>query len=570
MAQYQKRFLVLILLICSTCISVFAETAELNTSNSASWTSILPPLIAIGLALIFREVITSLIAGVLCGTILIAYNSDSSQPLFTAFVELPEHFKTALTDDGHMSVVLFSLFVGGIVSLISKNGGMMAIVKAISKRARDAKTGQLATYFLGVAIFFDDYANTLIVGNTMRPITDRLKISREKLAYIVDSTAAPVAAIAFVTTWIGAELGYIQNGLDSIQSFDASNGLSAYSVFISSLKYSFYPILTLLFILVLILRKRDYGPMLKAEKKARLSSEEHEDLNVGDIDKVPDKQERWYNAVIPIAVLIFGTVAAMIYTGLLDYQWSSSNGFFKNLSGVIGKADSYAALLWSSFAAIVVGVLLTVTQKIKKLTESVELVFDGIKSMIPSIGILTLAWALAAITKELNTADFISQQLLGDMDPRLLPALTFMLAAIIAFSTGTSWGTMAILYPLVLTSCWKLSLDAGLDHDTILALFSNTVACVLAGSVFGDHCSPISDTTILSSLASDCNHIQHVRTQLPYALTVGSVAILIGTLLSAYGVPVIICYAIALLLLYFAISFFGKKVEISEMNYEKR
>lgn len=568
MSQLLKRLSTFSILFLLLPLISSGQEASIAASDSANWTSLLPPLIAIALALIFREVITSLVAGVLCGTVLLAYSSNAERPLLESFLNVPEYLKKALVDDGHMSVVLFSLFVGGIVSLVSKNGGMMAIVKAISKKARDARSGQFATYFLGIAIFFDDYANTLIVGNTMRPITDRLRISREKLAYIVDSTAAPIAAIAFVTTWIGAELGYIENGLQSIKAFDPSMKLSAYPVFISSLKYSFYPILTLIFILMLIWRGRDFGPMYKAEKKARFTNVSKEKAHVSEIDEVPDSKESIWNALLPIGVLILGTIAGMVYTGSSNYSWADDQGFFKNLSGLIGQADSYKALLWSSFTAILVGIVLTVGKKVKPLNESVDLVFDGFKTMLPSIGILTLAWALAAITKELHTADYISQQLLGSMDPRLLPSLTFALAAIIAFSTGTSWGTMAILYPLVLTSCWKLSMEWGLDQETIMSLFANTVACVLAGSVLGDHCSPISDTTVLSSLASDCNHIQHVRTQLPYALTVGIVAILFGTLLSSYGLPVIICYILALLLLYFTISFLGKKVDISQMEHD--
>lgn len=556
-----KRLLLTLFILLATTVPAFCKVVGDLDAIQPHWTSLLPPLVAIALALIFREVITALVAGILTGAFLIG--GHVSWPWYSSFLRLPEYFKKALLDDGHMSVVLFSLFVGGVVSLVSKNGGMMAIVKSISKRAKDARSGQLATYFLGIAIFFDDYANTLIVGNTMRPITDRLRISREKLAYIVDSTAAPIAAIAFVTTWIGAELGYIEDGINSIKQISENVKLSAYPVFLQSLKYSFYPILTLIFILMLVLRRRDFGPMHKAETAARFTNVSKEEAEVAEIDEIPDEKERGFNAIIPIAVLILGTIAGMVYTGSLSYTWVDTDSWIKNISGMIGEADSYASLLWSSFFAIVVGVILTVSQKIKNLTESVEIVFDGFKTMLTAIGILTLAWALANITKELHTADYITQQLLGNMDPRLLPALTFVMAAIIAFSTGTSWGTMAILYPLVLTACWKLCLAWELPLDTTMALFANTVSCVLAGSVLGDHCSPISDTTILSSLASDCNHIEHVRTQLPYAITVGLVALLLGTLLSSYGVPVIICYSGALILLYLTISFLGKKVEIN-------
>jgi len=444
-----------------------------------------------------------------------------------------------------------------MVALISNNGGMQGVVNILSRYANNPRSGQFVTWLLGIAIFFDDYANTLVVGNTMRPVTDRLKISREKLSYIVDSTAAPIAAIAFVTTWIGAELSYIQDGINVI-------GLNetAYDIFLNSLKYSFYPVLALLFILILIFKGKDFGPMLTAERNARKFgiSDKHPGSH-GEFQETKTKNERWFNAVIPVVVIVAGTIIGLVSTGLQNTGWNEELGFSKNLSNVIGHADSYKALLWSSLAGVVVAVLLTISQRIMTLKESIESLIKGFKTMLTAVLILVLAWSIALITQYMHTADFISGILVEvNMAPFLIPALTFILAALVAFSTGSSWGTMAILYPLMLPSSWLIAQQYGLDYDQSIAIFYNVVSAVLAGSVLGDHCSPISDTTILSSLASSCNHIEHVRTQLPYALTVGVVATLFGTIPAAYGVPSYILFPVDMVILYFVVVLFGRKV----------
>jgi len=530
--------------------------------KSYGWLSLLPALIAIALALIVKEVISSLVLGITAGTIILSLNSEG---LFHGlFLRLPNTLVESLADSDHMSVVLFSLLIGATVHVISKNGGMMALVKIISRRAQNARTGQLASYFLGLLIFFDDYANTMVVGNTMRPVTDRLKISREKLAYIVDSTAAPIAAIAFITTWIGAELGYIQDGLNSVSEAGGNLG-SAYGVFLQSLSYSFYPILTLIFMFMLIWSKKDFGPMLKAERIAR-SAINNKTLKTepAEFDEIPDDKENIWNAIIPVLVIVFGTLAGLIYTGSKGVAWNESAPFGNNLSGIIGAADSYKALVWSSFGGLLTAVMMTVLSRVQKLKVVVENAIDGIKFMIPAIAILALAWTLASITKELDTATYLAGLLGEGFKPQFLPAIVFVLSGLIAFATGTSWGTMAILYPLVLFSSWEIASLAGWTSADVSSLFANVVACVLAGSVLGDHCSPISDTTILSSLATECDHVEHVRTQLPYALVVGTVALLVGIIPAGFGLPTWISFAIAIIILYSIVSYFGKMAALEE------
>lgn len=533
------------------------------------WWSIFPPIIAIFMALIFKEVVSALLIGIFFGAVVLSVYSDGVWGLLYGFMRtIDTYLLEAINDSGHISIILFSIIIGAIVAIISKNGGMQGVVDKISPFAKTAKTAQLSTWVLGITIFFDDYANTLVVGNTMRPVTDRLRVSREKLAYIVDSTAAPIAAIAFVTTWIGAELSYIESGINSIPGLNEG----VYATFISSLSYSFYPILTLIFILMLILMNKDFGPMLSAENRARSTGEvsriivkkgkENTSNETDELNMVEGAKSRWYNAAIPIFIIILGTISGLLYTG---WDWSiwhdSALSISKKLSAIIGGADSYQALLWASLLSLIVSILMTVGQKIMNLEETIQATLTGFKTMISAIVILVLAWGLAKITDDMHTADFLTQMLSDNVSPWLLPAITFIVAALVAFSTGSSWGTMAILYPLMMPAAWSICQASGMDYTASLDIFHNVVACVLAGSVLGDHCSPISDTTILSSLASSCNHIDHVKTQMPYALTVGLVAIFIGIIPSALGVSSWICLPAGVAVLYFLIKFLGKETE---------
>ncbi len=564
--------------------------------NIPLWLSILPPLIAILLALVFKEVVVSLFVGIWAGAFIAGgMRIGSLYYLLLSFLEVVQKYIVdALADSGHLSVIIFSLLIGGMVAIISRNGGMAGVVQSLSKYARSPRSTQLITWLLGVAIFFDDYANTLIVGNTMRSVTDKFKISREKLAYIVDSTAAPVSAVAFITTWIGAELGYIQGGISQLQNFDTS--LSPYAIFLSSLKYSFYPILTLGFMLLLIWFRRDFGPMFTAETRARttgqvssVTSENADEPNMEDLTPVAGAPLKWYNAVIPVMVVILMTIIGLIDTGIANTYgeligegkkvasegWSDvwgamglllgdEHSFFMKIGKLIGNSDSYIALLWASLSGVVTAIALTVGGRIMKLFDTIHTLTTGFKTMLPALIILTLAWALAITTGELHTADYITSILQDNVSPYVMPMIIFVLSALIAFSTGSSWSTMAILYPIAIPTTWAICQTQGLAPDISMEILFNVIAVVLAASVLGDHCSPISDTTILSSLASDCNHIDHVRTQMPYALTVGSVSMIAGGLSTFLGGGWLI--SIVLVIISFAIFAgiilrFGKVVE---------
>ena len=518
------------------------------------WMSILPPLVAIVMALLIKEVISSLFVGILTGTFLMAYYGGASpaSALGGGLLRVVDTYVVgSLYDADHVTIIVFTLIIGGMVRIITANGGMQGVVNWLSRRARGPRSGQLMTFLMDLCIFFDDYSNTLVVGNTMRPIADKLKVSREKLAYIVDSTSAPVVAVAFVTTWIGAELSYIQDGITAI-------GLetSAYSVFFHSLAYSFYPFLTLGFVLMIIFSGRDYGPMLTAERKARQTSSMETEMMRNE-----SKPAHIIDAMIPLLVLIFGTIIGLIFTGYDTSVWQAGTGFFSKLSATIGAANSYKALLWASVLSLITAIVMTMLRGTLTFARVMEEMVEGFKAMFNAVLILTMAWAIALVTKDMHTAEFVSQLLVQwSLSPVVVPVLTFLLAALIGFSTGTSWGTMAILYPLILPASWLLCQEQGLSVDATMPLFYNVVASVLAGSVMGDHCSPISDTTIMSSLASSCNHLQHVRTQMPYALTVGGVAMLIGVLPTALGLPSYVAFLMGFVVLWIVVRFVGKKV----------
>jgi len=542
-----RSFLLLLALLCGPALA-----QDESAATSYGWISILPPLIAIGLALILRQVIPALFAGIWIGAWAIA--GFSVLGALEALMTTADTFiLEAIAEPDHASVVLFTILVGGMVGVISRNGGMMGIVDRIITYANTVGRAMAATVAMGLAIFFDDYANTLVVGNTMRPITDRLGISREKLAYLVDSTAAPVATIALVTTWVGYEVGLIRDAIAGIPGLD----LNAYMVFLNSIAYSFYPLLAITMVFAVVGLGRDFGPMHAAEMRARHDGRTAPPSSVANrtADEMADVQPaegvrcRARNAVLPILTMVIGVVAGMFITGEGE-----------TLRAIVGSADPYKSLIWGSLFGSLLAIAMSIGQRVLTLGESVEAWFSGARAMLYAIFILVLAWALSGVTDVLGTADYLVS-LVGDrLHPGLLPALVFVVAAATAFSTGSSWGTMGILLPLMVPLAWALMAASGMNGAEHLPILYATVAAVMGGAVWGDHCSPISDTTILSSMASQCDHIEHVRTQLPYALSAGVIAIVFGALPAGFGVPWWVCLPVGLLTVVGLVRLVGKKV----------
>ncbi|MCH7715241.1 MAG: Na+/H+ antiporter NhaC family protein [Gemmatimonadetes bacterium] len=550
------------------------EVSLMDRPVLPGWVSILPPLVAIGLALMLREVIVSLFAGIWIGCLFLSgYN-----PLTAVFRAANEFARGELADPDHGAIILFSLLLGGMVGVVIKMGGMRAIVDVMVPLATTRARGQLVTWGAGLAVFFDDYANTLIVGNTMRPLTDRLKVSREKLAYIVDSTAAPVAALFFVSTWIGYQLGLIDDGFELAAAQHAGNpefaaqlaSVSAFDVFLQAIPYMFYPILALFTVAVVAVSGRDFGPMLEAERRAasgggvlRPGAQPAADIG-GDLSELESAPSgRWWNGVIPVAVLIVTVLAGLVVTGYSALPEPERDApFFTLLRRVFGGSDPFSPLLWGAVLACIVGITLAVSQKILSLRAAIEAWLGGLRAMLMAMIILVLAWSLGAVTGALETAAYISQLLSDTMPVFLLPAAVFVVSALIAFATGTSWATMAILVPLVvplsITMAGGLDLAAGGPEKAIVL---GAIGSVLAGAIMGDHCSPISDTTVLSSTASSCDHVDHVRTQLPYAVFVAGVALVLGVVPSALGVPPMVCLAVGGTVVWAVFRFLGQKVE---------
>ncbi|HLA99834.1 MAG TPA: Na+/H+ antiporter NhaC family protein, partial [Bacteroidota bacterium] len=412
-------------------------------------------------------------------------------------------------------------------------------------------------------IFFDDYANCLIVGNTMRPITDKLKVSREKLAYLVDSTAAPVSSIFFVSTWIGYEVGLIDAGLKSI-SYPMEN---AYLVFLETIPFRFYPILTLVMGIAISLMGRDWGPMLGAERRARTTGKvlrdgalpAHDTTEGSSVSLDGGIPRRWYNGLVPIATVLLVGMISLYLTGV-DSLTAAGNAD-RSIGAIIGASNSFRALLWASFAGCLVAVVLTLGQRLLSLEATMVAWVNGFKSMLMALIILVLAWTISDITRDLHTAEYVAGLLKGNLPVHLLPVMTFVISALVSFSTGTSWGTMGIVMPIVIPLTVVLSGASHLPSEEIRLMLLGSISSVLAGSVFGDHCSPISDTTILSSMASSCDHIDHVRTQLPYAVFVGSLGMIVGDIPTAYGLSPYLSILIGSVVIIAVLRLFGRMPE---------
>jgi Na+/H+ antiporter NhaC len=539
------------------------------------WLSLLPPLVAIAFALITREVILSLFAGIWLGALfLMGYN-----PVGATMYSLEGLILEPLTDRDHVAIILFSLMLGGMVGVISRSGGAQGVVEALRPWATTRRRGQLVTWASGLIIFFDDYANTLIRGNTMRPMTDDLRISREKLAYIVDSVAAPIAVIAPISTWVGFEISRIQDSLattaeqvtdPALQAELLAGAANPFNVFLHSIPYLFYPIFAMMLVLMIALTGREFGPMRKAEERAlsgggvfrpgaTLAADVGSDLGEAD-EGTP---HRWYNAIIPIATVVVVALVALWHTGAQALE-----GEEFGLRQVIAEADPFSSLLWASFAGGAMAMILAVAQRILSVKDALGAWVGGMKAMLMAVVILVLAWGLGATTGELGTGPYLAA-LLGDTLPLWsLPVLVFIVAALTAFATGTSWGTMAILFPVVVPLAVAMGAGVGFAGGDDYSILLGAISSIMAGAVFGDHASPISDTTVISSMASACDHIDHVRTQLPYALLAAGVAMLVGDLPTAVlGINPLISIAAGLVLIYLVLRVLGRPVEDAARGY---
>ncbi len=477
-----------------TNIETAIATVRESIRSYATILSLLPAIIAIVLALITKEVYSSLILGIIVGGVIYAggnFEATLNHALFDGFV-------ANLSDSYNMGIIVFLVILGTIVALMNKAGGSAAFGRWAVKHIKSRVGAQLATICLGVLIFIDDYFNCLTVGSVMRPVTDSHKISRAKLAYLIDATAAPVCIIAPISSWAAAVAGFAK-------SAGEANGIA---LFIRAIPYNFYALFTIVMMIVLAVAKFDYGPM----KLHEYNAVEKDDLFTTGTKQAVEEMEanekgKVIDLIIPVVVLIISCVIGMIYSG----------GFFEGASFIDSFSDSDASvgLVIGGAVTLVFSVIYFVIRRVLKFSDIMESLPEGFKAMVPAILILSCAWALKSMTDSLGAKVFVSQlvESTAGSFQMFLPAIIFAVAVGLSFATGTSWGTFGILIPIV------LSVFEASNPLTIIS-----ISACMAGAVCGDHCSPISDTTIMSSAGAQCDHINHVSTQLPYALTVAGVS----------------------------------------------
>lgn len=543
---------------------------------------LVPPVVAVVLAIATRRVLPSVLVGLFAGALI----TRGGDPV-AALVDLGEaHLWPTFTESSKLRLFAFTMAMGATIGLLGASGAMRGLVGLVKPLARGPRSGQLAGWAMGLLVFFDDYANTLLLGGALRPVYDRLRLSREKLAYIVDSTAAPVAGLALVSTWIAVEVDYLQQGLDNLPG-GAPEGVGAFALFVACIPYRFYVIQALVFVALVAVMNRDFGPMLAAERAARRGRRE------ASADASPDAGDAapWWVAVAPLA-LTLGTVTALLWaTGVanLGPRYDPSAPLFDRLRDVFGAAESGLALMYGGLAGLASALLLIRGRGLLSPGATRDAVVRGVLTVLPAVGILWFAGAMSRMTGNrgvdgaptpadkpyahaavrLYTGEYLFDQLVGPADSRgnrpapsatlkaLLPTGVFCLSCVVAFCTGTSFGTMGLVIPLTVPIAY-LAASGGPADPTATPMFLAAIGGVLAGAIFGDHCSPISDTTILSASASGCDLMAHTWTQLPYALVVAAASILLGTLPLALGASVWLLLPVQSAALAAALWWFGK------------
>ncbi len=532
-----------------------------GTKRIGDWRSLLPPVIAILIALFLHRVLFGMIVAVLTGAVL----HFEGNPIMRLKDGAVDYYWGSIADEFSLYIVGFTCALVGMVIVATRAGGSQGVIDVLTKVAKSAKSTRIATALMGLVIFFDDYANTIVVGTTVRPMSDRRRISREKLAYLVDSTAAPIAGLAIISTWIAFEVGILQTLIDQTGiQLEAGVALSGYGLFVAMLPLRLYCLFCLFFVFTGAVSNRDFGPMLRAETRAAKTGEvlapnarPLTSRSISEILPPVGIRYRWHIAVVPIVVVIASVLAGMLLFGRPSIE--AAHDFrvlsFDSWKYAFGHADSGKVLFYAALLGSAVVIFLAVSQKILSLPSALVTYSRGVPAMALAIAILISAWAIQSVCGDLGTNVFLVSTV-GDSIPALIfPLFTFLLAAGIAFSTGTSWGTMGILLPIILPWTWEMT--QGGDGSVILVLLS--AAAVLDGAIMGDHCSPISDTTVMSSMASSCDHLDHVKTQMPYALSCMAVAS-VGYVLVAAGAPWIVAILTGFALIVVLFMVVGKRI----------
>ena len=482
---------------CEVCAGSGVGEEPADSNYYSTFMSLAPPVIAIVLALVTKEVYSSLFIGVLAGALLYS----NFKPIAAIDAIVNDGLIANVGDSWNAGILIFLVLLGIMVALVNAAGGSAAFGRWAKTHVKTKTGAQLATFVLGVLIFIDDYFNCLTVGSVMRPVTDGHKISRAKFSYIIDATAAPICMIAPISSWAAAVTSVVGE----------ENGLS---YFIRAIPYNFYSLLTIVMVITIALMKLDYGPMARHERNAMAGDLFSDDSHVDSADEKVSSKGKVIDLVLPVLILIAFCVIGMIYTGGF---FTPDSGCYMNLTTAFANSDASAGLSWGALIAVILTVLYLVGRRVITFKTAMNAIPKGFTAMVPAIIILVFAWTLGGITRGMLGADIFVKLAIGgsaDALSTFLPAAIFLIAFGLAFATGTSWGTFGILLPIVIT------VFTGAGEILIIAMS----AC-LAGAVCGDHCSPISDTTIMASAGAQCNHVNHVSTQLPYALTVAGVSV---------------------------------------------
>ncbi|WP_255193117.1 Na+/H+ antiporter NhaC family protein [Natronobeatus ordinarius] len=505
--------------------------------------SLVPPLLAILLAIVTRRPILSLFLGIWAGGVIVTGSIGIDQTF--------NWIAGSIADVFHAQILIFTLLLGSGVALIWRLGGAIAVRDwAVERLQSQRKTG-VATWVLGIVLFFDDYANTAIVGSTMREISDRFRISREKLSYIVDSTAAPVATIA-ISSWVAFQLSMVREGFDVVEEAEGVDAPSVFATYLQSIPYNAYALLAVVMVGLVVLTRRDYGEMLDAEHRAWSTGKVNRDDATplqeveADLGDPIDERPMLRTFFAPIVVLIAVTIASAFYTGYLAAGLESPAELFalslgEFAEGVAGEADWAAALVWGSFAMVATAIAIGVGYGLFDVGDGVESTLDGFRLMLTAVTILVLAWSISAVASDMGTGEYVAGLAEGVLSPALFPVVVLFTAAFIAFTMGSSWATMGIVTPIAIPVAFELTGDFALAPVVVGAVFS--------GAIFGDHTSPISDTTVLSSTFTGADLIDHVRTQFYYATTVIAVVTVCYLLYGYLGVPPVVFLPLGVVLL---------------------
>ena len=532
--------------------------------------TLIPPVAAIVLAFITKDVILSLFLGVLSGTFLIGMvdQNIAASALF-AFTNLCSRMVKSMADTWNAGILLQVMCIGGLIALVTKSGGTKALALWLSKHADTPVLGQIYTWLMGIVIFFDDYANALIVGPIMRPLMDKFKISRAKFAFIIDATAAPITGIAVISTWVGVEISAIKEAYSQI----GIENINAFTVFVETIPYRFYNIFMIFFVVATAVMSREFGSMYRAEIASRGGKSGAADFKIKNLEDqifVPKEGValRKLNAIIPLGAMIVLSVIGFYLNGYSSLEGEALEAVkaaplsFTSIRTAFSAADASVVLFQSALFSSIIAVVLGIAQKIYGVKEAIEVWVGGWKSMLNTVIILLFAWSLSSVIKELGTSRYLVE-LLSDATPRFALAIViFVLSSFISFSTGTSFGTMGIVTPLAVPLAHAVGQKYGLSGEEFHVFMCVNISAVLTGAIFGDHCSPISDTTILSSMGAGCDHIEHVSTQMTYALVVCGISIICGYLPAGFGLSVWGCLILGIAAIILLLRVVGKRVDV--------